>query len=60
MNEFIELVRKMRDAQKNYFTAMRGSDIKSFWLRESKIYEAKVDACLLATDPNQGGLFNEA
>lgn len=44
MTDFMELVEQMRRAQKQYFSALRGSMEKKHWLLESKRLENKVDA----------------
>lgn len=52
MEQFIDLVRKMRDAQKDYF---RTRDANS--LAEAKTYERKVDKMLNSLS-DQKGLFD--
>ena len=49
MTEFVELVRAMRKAQKDYF-AKKGS------IEEAKRLEREVDKAL-AEDPRQGKMF---
>lgn len=44
MPDFMELVEQMRRAQKQYFTALRGSTEQKKWLMESNRLESKVDA----------------
>lgn len=44
MPDFMELVEQMRRAQKQYFSALRGSMEQKHWLMESKRLENKVDA----------------
>lgn len=44
MPDFMKLVEQMRRAQKQYFSALRGSTEQKKWLLESKQLEAKVDA----------------
>lgn len=48
MNEFIELVRAMRDAQKEYFKTQNNNV-----LLRSKEFERKVDSYLLQQINNQ-------
>ena len=44
MNEFESLVKKMREAQRNYFATNRANaEKKSHWLSESKRLERLVD-----------------
>jgi hypothetical protein len=43
MNDFEKLVLEMRTAQKNYFKAERGTELKASYLRKSKLLESMVD-----------------
>lgn len=52
MKEFIELVREMRNAQKEYFRT-RSKD----WLNRSKELEREVDAQLQSINNTQQTLF---
>lgn len=57
MKEFMELVEKMRMAQKQYFSSFRGSDEKRKWLLESKRLEADVDAEIVRFKQGQMNLL---
>ncbi len=47
--EFVSLVKKMRDAQKNYFR-LNTSPEKTQWLNESKKREREVDIAIKDID----------
>lgn len=53
MNEFIELVRQMREAQKEYFRT-RDRQV----LQRSKVLEKRVDVLLAEYDNKPKGLFD--
>lgn len=53
MNEFIELVRQMREAQKEYFRT-RDRQV----LQRSKALEKRVDALIAEYDNKPKGLFD--
>lgn len=53
MNEFIELVRQMREAQKEYFRT-RDKQV----LQRSKALEKRVDAFIAEYDNKPKGLFD--
>lgn len=59
MQDFIELVRKMRDAQKGFFKADPNSAGRRRYLQESKSLEKQVDDFLAGKGlpPAQQGLF---
>lgn len=56
MIEFIQLVKKMREAQRAYFSAEPGHD-KSRHLGEAKELERKVDERLAEFESGQQSLF---
>ena len=57
--EFMTLVEKMRMAQKQYFSAFRGSAEQRKWLLESKRLESKVDAEVVRFRQGQMEMFQE-
>ena len=57
MPDFMELVEQMRRAQKQYFSALRGSTEQKHWLMESERLEHMVDDEIVREKQNQMDLF---
>lgn len=59
MPDLMELYEQKRRAQKQYFSALRGSTEQKKWLMESKRLESRVDAEIVRCRQGQMDLFGE-
>lgn len=57
MNDFMKLVKEMREAQTNYFSEKTNFTLKRHWLEKSKILEREVDKAIEKNENPQ--LFGE-
>ena len=56
-SEFVELVERMRENQKGFFSSDRNSSQRSVYLQESRKLERQVDEEIKSFKSNQGDLF---
>lgn len=56
-DEFIQLVKKMREKQRGFFHADKNSPARLEFMKESKILERQVDDALKKMESNQLNLL---